>query len=356
MEVIYTDEENLKISTQLIENNNFKFDYKILDESYINDIVEFINKNYLDRDDVTSIVYTQELIKYYLHDAIPIFFYTKKNSEKPIALIIGKFTHMNAFNHNYNSIDGNFFCIIPQLRKLKLPKLFKSTLIIESIKKYNHIDLSHYTTNYEINVTPICKKTYVNRCINFDQFKKLGMVDDKNKQILYKRMYEKYVYPESFKELIISDKINIDQIDDITNKLNSYNKQHFDIYENITSDHIIQLNKYDVFIKFVITDTNNNICAFIVFYRLDTLLKSENTIINTLYLHYYFVQDNNILDYLEYVGEYLKNNNICDLFISQLFTDTKPPRYTEVDGNLYYHFMNIKPFDIKEQKIRLALI
>jgi len=136
-----------------------------------------------------------------------------------------------------------------------------------------------------------------------------------------------------------------------------YQEKHFDIYVNINSDMIKNVNESSAFIKFIITNNINNIEAYIVFYKLDILNKSKNKYARTLYLHYYFTnQNDNIIDYLEFIGEYMKNNNICDMFITNLFDDNLPPRYFMGSGKLFYNLWNVKPFKIKEQRLQMIII
>lgn len=116
-------------ASNIIETHKCKLDYKILDETYIDDIVDFINMNYKDNKNDFTLVYSHKLIKYYLIDSIPIFFYAKNRPTKIIALIIGKYKKIMMFNKQLPMIEGNFFCIIPQLRKLNLPILLKTYLI-----------------------------------------------------------------------------------------------------------------------------------------------------------------------------------------------------------------------------------
>ena len=357
MELIDTSYE--KVFEQVskpIEASTVQLDFKIVDETYIDEIVSFVNKNYNEKDGDTALIYSRDLIKYYLIDSVPIFFTQKNKPDKIIALIIGKYIDLIGFDQKLGAIEGNFFCIIPQLRHINLGRLLKAYLMRECIKKYiGKFKLAYYTTNSILNSEPICQKDYIHRPINYDVLQKFEIVKDTKFSSIYKKLYAKFEYPEKFKHFKINTKIESNKIEEITNKINTYQKEHFDIYENVSHDILNNINNSDAYVKFVITDNknNDNIEAFITFYKLD--IKINDNIIKTLYLHYYYANEN-IVDYLEYIGEYMKEQNICDMFLTHLFDEKIPKRYFQGSGRLYYNLINIKHFTIKEQRLRLIMI
>jgi hypothetical protein len=222
-------------------------------------------------------------------------------------------------------------------------------------RKLNY-KFGYYTTSKQINTEPICAKYFIHRCIDYDELFNLEVVDTSKNYNVFKKLYSNFIYPDKFKEYKISQNIEKVQIYEIISKMKSYQEKHFDIYVNINGDMIRNINESNAFIKFVITN-NNNIEAFIVFYKLDILNKKQNKNARTLYLHYYFVNENdNIIDYLEFVGEFMKNNNICDMFITNLFDENIPPRYFMGSGVLFYNLWNVKPFKIKEQRLQMIII
>jgi len=360
MEIINSPTKVLETMTNCIDGFKFKFDYKILDETYLNDIVTFINENYVNKDgSTTSLIYSEEIIKHYLIDSIPIFFYGKNNPNKIISLIIGRVANVSVNNIEYGAIEVNFFCIIPPLRKMDLPKLFKAYLIRECIKKYGDlIKFAYYTTNDKINVKPICKKNYIHRCINFDQLKKLNIISETRSTSLYKKLYSKFIYPEKFKSYKILHNVEPKDYKDIINKINSYQKDNFDIYEVINQKTLEDIFKSNVFEKFII-ENNGMIEGFISFFKLDIISKKYeiNNICKTIYLNYYFV-NGNIIEYLEFIGEYMKQHMICDMFLTNLFDDSDkiPDRFFQGSGTLYYNLWNVTPFSIKEHKVRLIMM
>ncbi len=356
MEIIDTPEKVYENVSNIIESSNIKLDYKIVDHTYIDEILDFVNKNYNDKDGDTTLVYSRELMEYYLIDSIPIFFYGKKNPNKLIGLIIGKYYNIMSFDKKIEALDGNFMCVIPQLRKLKLPQLIIAYLVREGIKRNTlDIKIGYYTTGRELSAKSFCKKKFIHRCINYDALINLGILPETKYSPIQKKLYSKFNYPEHFKQFKIVRKIEDNQIEVITDKINSYQKQHFDIYEYISTNNIKNINNTDAFIKFVITNNTNEIEAFISFYKLDILNKNKNELVRTYYLHYYFSKEN-IVDYLEYIAEYLNVNNMCDMFLTHLFEENIPQRYFQGNGSLYYNVWNVKDFKIKENKLRLCVI
>ena len=303
MEIIDTPEKVFENVSNLIETSKFKLDYKIVDETYLTEIVEFINMNFLKKDETFSLVYSTELIKYYLIDSLPILFYAKNNPDKIVGLIIGKFTNVMAFDKKIEALDGNYMCLIPQLRNLHISKLIIAYLVREGLK-INKIPIKfgYYGTAKKIIVEEICIKKYFHRFINLPKLIKLEQVPESYKK--YSALYSRFVYPDNFKQFKINNKIELNEIDEITNKINLYQKEHLDIYKLISNVALTNINNSEAFLKFVIKN-NNNIEAFIAFYKMDIFNANLNESVNTLYLCYYFV-NGNVIDYLELVGEYIK--------------------------------------------------
>lgn len=362
MNIIDNPKKVLENVSNLIESSKFKMDFKVVDNTYINEIVEFINENYEVKDgSQTSLRYSKELISFYLTDSIPIFFYTKTNPTKSIALIIGRLATISAFNRNYGAMEVNFFCIIPPLRKLNLPRLLKAYLIRECIKKYdNYVEFAYYTTNNKINVEPICKKNYIHRCINFEQLKRLQIISETMSTSLYKKLYSKFIYSEKFKsfDLIHNPPMSSLNLEMITTLINSYQSDNYDIYEKITPQILNSIINSNAFEKFCIKN-NDKIIGFITFFKLDIVSKNftTNNIVKNLYLSYFFV-DGNIIEYLEFIGEYMNKNKICDMFLTNLFDDSGklPNRYFQGSGTLFYNLWNANTFNIKENKLRLIML
>ncbi len=357
MEIIDSPEKVLEDISKLIDSSPVQFNYKILDNSNIIEMIDFINLYYFEKNDKFTLEITSELLNFYIIDAVALFFYGKNNPNKPIALIIGRRVEIMSFNNKNGAIEVNFFCIIPQLRKLNLPKLLKAYLIKECIKKYNFdIKFSYYTTSDKINVEPICSKNYLHRYINFDELARLGEISKLKNTPIFKKLYSKFNFPDNFKQYKINQNIEKNQIEEITNKINLYQRDHFSIYEYISNNTIKYINESNAFYKFVIyNNIYNNIEAVLIFYRLDTINVQLNEPIRTLRLYHYFAEGN-IVDYLEYVADYMKNNNICDMLLIHLFEKNVPNKYIIGTGKLYYNLWNVKPFNIEEQKVQLVMI
>lgn len=357
MEIIDTPEKVYEYVSNIIETTKIKLDVKIVtDITYVDEILNFINTNYLDKDKKLSLVYSKELIEHYLINSLPLLFYSKNNSNKIVGLIIGKFVNINVYDKKIEALEGNFMCVIPQLRKLNLPKLIIAHLVKEGIRlnKIN-IKFGYYTTSKQISVKPICTKKFIHRCINYEELFNLEIVDTSKNFNTFNKLYSKFIYPEKFKQYKINLIIEDSQIDEITNKIKNYQKNNFDIYADINNQTIKDINNSSAFIKFAIINLDNKIEAFVIFYKLYILNKNQNKNVRTLYLHYYFA-DGNIIDYLEYIGEYMKKNDICDMFLTNLFDDDLPPRYFMGSGKLFYNLWNVKDFNIKEQRLQMIIL
>jgi len=362
MNIINTQSKVFEMVNQIIESSRFNLDAKVLDETYLDQITNFVNENYNDNK-IIVIKYTPELIKYYLIDSIPIFFYSKNNN-KIIALIVGKVRNVNYKNSIYGAIEVNFFCIIKPFRHMDLPKLLKSYLIRECINKYgNDIHFSYYTTSNKINASIMCKKKYYNRCINFDNIKNGVILSDKKSSSIYKKLYSKFIYPENFKNYTIinfnkyDNKLTENEIDSIIEKIESYQNINFDFYEIVNKKILIDILESSVFEKFLIKN-NDEIIAFIIFYKMEQYNNNVNKSIRSLYLYYHYVNDtkNNIKYYLELIGEYMKNNNICDLYATLIFDNNSTPERFFEGSILNYYLWNATMENINENKMNLLLI
>ena len=165
MEIIDSPEKVYENVSNIIESSNIKLDYKIVDNTYIDEILDFVNNNYNNKEGNTALVYSRELMEYYLIDSLPIFFYSKKNPNKLIGLIIGKYYNNIYFNNKIETLDENFMCVIPQLRKLNLPKLIIAYLVREGIKRNTlNIKIGYYTTGRELSIKSFCKKDGLRVC------------------------------------------------------------------------------------------------------------------------------------------------------------------------------------------------
>lgn len=339
MESIDTPDNVYAYVSNIIQSSRIQLHYEILNESHIDDILTFVNTNYNDMNENATLVYSRELMEYYLIDSFAMFFYSIKNHNVPIGLIIGKYSNIMSFGKNIEALDGNFMCVVPQLRKLQLPKLLIAYLIKEGITRNTlPIKIGYYTTSHDIGKKPFCKKTFIHRLIRY-------------KRKLYS---QKFLYPRYFKTFTIRRNIENSEIEDITNRLNAYQKEHYDIYEQVSAHTIRNINTSNAFIKFIIIE-NASIRSFVSFYRLDTLNKNKKETIRTLYLHYYFSRGNIVHD-LDYIAEYLYKNNMCDIFLAQMFDDRLPPNYFVGSGTLHYTAWNVKEFTIREHRVRLCVI
>jgi hypothetical protein len=361
---ILSNQDMLEIVINQINSSKLKLDYKLysfekiiskselLTNQKLNEIVVFINNNYISGGDDNDFkyIYTFDLLKLYCKDAVILEFYPKNNT-KIVGYIIGKRTKLSYFDKSSEFLEVNFLCLITRLRNLKLAPYMINCLTKESIINYD-IGSAHYTINSPIKSPYFSKKKFYHRMINIDHLINCKFVNDNsdsdsNGKNILKKVYNTFSYKLSSKnkKVVNINSTNKDlYINSIYEKYKEYTGNTYDIYVNTTLEELNDILDNNSFYNFVILNSYDNLEAFISFFRLDT--SNNNGIYkNGFYYKICFPNEANKTDktdYLELVNEYIYKNEIFDVitFADHFDIDFKQMKCIKGTGELKYYLFN----------------
>ena len=356
---IHNKEVILKNVDTEIQANKFKLQYDILDgnkldSNKINKIVEFINKNYVESyDESYTLIYTSELFSFYCKDCI-ILEFTPLNNETIVGYVIGKKSNVCVFNSQFNTSEVNFLCIVPKLRSLGLASYMINVVSKEIINRYDVVT-SHYTISIPIKSPYFGEKTFYHRFLNLQNLQKAKFIEYINTK------FTTFNYNKNFGKLCTIQLINgldenIDLISTLYDNYKSYCKKTYDIYEIVSYEEFKRSFSNKMFYHFIIYN-NSNIVGYVCIFRLDTLNVKLNYSIKTGYYYYMFFNEN-VVDCLEYVNQYIYNQDIFDILT---FTDIFDIDYSSINcikgsSMLRYYYYNFKVPNISNIKNGLITI
>lgn len=376
---ILSNQDMLEIVINQINSSKLKLDYKLysfekiiskselLTNQKLNEIVVFINNNYISGGDDNDFkyIYTFDLLKLYCKDAVILEFYPKNNT-KIVGYIVGKRTKMLCFNKCSEFLEVNFLCLTTNLRNLKLAPFMINCLTKESIINYD-IGIAHYTINSPIKSPYFSKKKFYHRMINIDNLIKCKFLNDdsdSNGKNILKKVYNTFDYQETFDTeynddcvILIKNSKQIHVESRIYNLYKEYAKNTYDIYQEMSLEELNEILDNKDFYNFLITDGQDATIAFISFFRLDTNT-NNGTYKNGFYYKMFFRDNNVIKDSLEFINEYIYKNNIFDVitFADHFDINFKQMKCVEGTGELKYYLFNYNFTKINNHKNGLITI
>jgi hypothetical protein len=356
-----------------LSSSKFKLDFKVLETELemnkYHQILDFINENYIaskDDNNVYKLNYSISLFSFFAKDSVIIEFYPQK-SNKVIGYIIGKLCNLEINSELTKSMEVNFLCLIPQLRKLGVSLFMKNVLANESIKKYN-VPIAHYTSSHHINYPTFCEKSFYHRILNVPILKNINWLHDKNVSIQkYQKLYNTFGIPDliqtrfSIHYINNSQKTQID-IHLLYSKYISYCQKQFDIYDKIEENTFKSTFYNKAFHHFIIENkSTQELEAYICYFELNTLYTITNTICKTGYQYFYFFNNEDITlnsYFIELLHQYILSNN---LFVLVNYTESKDFDTTLVklvkgSSQLKYFLFNKKINTIKPYNNGLVTI
>lgn len=374
--------ENLleKINKELNESK-VKLDYSILKDIKFEEIVDFINNNYIVGGSNFKLCYTANLLKFYCKNALVLEFYPK-GKKTIVGYIIGKKEKLNikkridikgkdikgkekdqnkAYFSLIDILEVNFLCLTPKLRNLHIGPYMINCLTKESISKFN-IGIAHYTINSPIKSPYISKKQFYHRMINIDNLIKTKFIsEDINEKLLkkFKNVFNTFEYQNTFNDervILLKNSNQIDVKSRIYNFYKEYAKNTYDIHQEISLEELNEILDNKDFYNFIILDGMDSTVAFISFFRLDTTT-DNGTYKNGYYYKMFFKNENVIIDSLEFINEYIYTNSIFDvLTLTDTFKDLSKMKCVPGSGNLKYYLYNMTGSKIDNHKNGLITI
>jgi hypothetical protein len=367
--ILESDELLFKINKEL-ESNRFQLDYRVIDSNdltkdKITSIVNFINKNYITSDDDSfKLIYTDELFSFYCYNAIIIEFYPKgKNTT--IGYVIGKKSNISLYHDLFESSEVNFLCVVPNLRSLGISSYMINALTREIVIRYN-INTAHYTIATKIKSPYFGEKKFYHRFINISQLFKTEFVENVDQNLLIKA-YNTFGCSNKFKSTHSVKYINDELIDDnliheLYDNYIRYCKNTYHIYEQITVSEFKRSFNNKIFHHFIVYK-NKEIKGYVCLFRLDSFNNNTKHGQRSGFYYYMFFNDNdnnnnnnntqnNLINNLEFINEYIYNNNIFDvLTFSDIFDiDYNKLKCIRGTGILRYYFYNLSCSQIQNTK------
>lgn len=352
--ILQNKEDILNKINKEIECNKFKVQYEILDGNKlhidkIDNIVNFMNKNYVESSDESySLVYTPDLFSFYCKNSIILEFYPLNNT-KSIGYIIGKRSKVSLYNKILDTSEVNFLCIVPALRSLGLASYMINMLSREMILQYDIIT-SHYTVSTPIKIPYFGEKTFYHRFINFDNLYKVNFMSNLQLGLRNKFNFDKKLnYHVKYLNNVEPDS---SLVDNLYSKYLAFCKVTYDIYEIVSLDEFKRSFMNKMFHHFIVYK-KNKIMAYISLFRLDTMYKCIQTSIKAGYYYYMFFDGKlNITNCLEVVNKYIYDHSIFDILT---FTDIFDINYNDINcikGSSYlrYYFYNMKLPNISNKR------
>ena len=333
-------EINEFIGKQIVSNETILENINILSKNYnvysnitdnkLIEFTEFINNNYISGPDNFKMIYSKNLIKYYLNkNFLLIEFY---NSNKIIGYIVGKKIKMSIYNKLFDIIEVNFLCISQEFRHMKLGPILISVLTKESILKYD-ISVAHYTISEKIKSPHYSIKEYYHRIININILLNTKFIEG-NKELLEQEY-------NTFNKVISSKiQIYINLKDDIKNYYNEYikyYKNNYDIYQYLSFEEFKEIMYNKDFYNFTIIQ--NNEINLVSMYKID--VETPNGIYkNGNYYIMVFTSDNKN-EILESLNEYIYINDIFDVITFSEIFERKLDKC--INGNVFskYYLYNM---------------
>lgn len=363
---ILTNEQLLiKINKELSESK-VTLDYSILNTSTSDlkyeEIIKFINNNYIIGYSNFKLCYTLDLFKFYCKDALILEFYPK-GKKTIIGYIIGKKEKLSIKKSLVDILEVNFLCLTPKLRNLHVGPYMINCLTKESISNFN-IGVAHYTINAPIKSPYISKKQFYHRMLNIDNLIKTKFISENNSLTSLKHIYNTFDYKKSFNTYFNDDRVilikNSEEIyvkSRIYNLYTEYAKNTYDIHQKISLEELNDILDNKDFYNFLILDGMDSTVAFVSFFKLDTNT-NDGSYKNGYYYKMYFKNENIIADSLEFINEYIYENGIFDvLTFADIFNkELQIEKVIAGTGNLKYYLYNMSSSKIDNHKNGLITI
>lgn len=346
-----------KINTD-ISLSKMQLDYSIirdLNENKMESIIRFINDHY--SNDGLSLRYSTNLFSYYTQNAIIIEFYPR-NKTNVIGYIVGSKITLNIFNNTYDSAGVNFLCLVPTLRNMRLSSYMINVLTKEIIHHFPTIKMAHYTISSNISSPCFGKKNFYHRVLNVPKLCEAGFTEeqDTNKlQAIYNVFEYDYKYGKQHHILYNPNDINI--ITQLYTKYNNYIRTNYDIFEEITLDEFTMTFSNKAFHHFVVY-RNDVIKSYVCMFELEVYNTNNQKGYKTGFFYYMFFVDEDIVNTLEYIHEYIFKNDILDLttYTDIFKVNHKKLKCVEGSGALNYYLYNVNCCKIPNHRNGLITI
>lgn len=367
------DKNTLLSQIQHEIDTRVELEYNILEytDERVDNTIAFINANYLTRGSYITLEYSKDLYTYFCDtDNICIGFYPKKSAvdAQMVGFIMGKPIKLGIEGKEVDTLEVNFLCLIPQLRSLHISSYMISILSKVCLQKYGIVS-AIYTVGKKLETESFCRKHYYHRPLDMIKMVACGLMSDVYASDVNRKVFATFNYKTTTSHTKIQYYNNItsfptNEYKYIMEKLLTYNKSTYALFEFKTHSSIIGLFENPAFHTFAFQDCNGCITDLVSIYKLDTVDVTSNVRCRNGYVYCYFFEDDNVsykFDIIERISEYCSKNNILDMItVMDSFGLTEKEYYNNKflkgSGSLYYYFYNAEIIKVCPQKNGLVTI
>lgn len=349
--------DKIKLQDQIqkdIDSSKINFDYSIQECIESTAVLEFINTNYITKGSTLKLKYSRELYTYFCDGkTICIAFYHKTNM---VGFIVGKIVKVYVNGLEIDTLEVNFLCLLPQLRSLHASSYMISILSKICLEKFDVVS-AVYTVGKKLTIPSFCTKHYYHRPLNITKMISVGLINNSYDTTVSRKVYGTFNYKKS--DLVKMEYYNNCTESKLTDpnsfisheipqKLMSYNKKTFTIFDIKSQSSINGFFNNDAFHTFVFKNETGCITDMVTIYNLDTINVTCGESCRNGYVYCYFFDNDNTsyqFDILERICQYCTENNIFDMItVVDCFGLCEKEYYTNKflkgSGSLCYYFYN----------------
>lgn len=309
----------------------------------LEDIVNFLNNNYHDKDSDCCFIFNKNILQWFLGYnsdnkklAIGI-----KNKDNFLGCIFGLIRTLNLNNKIVNGSETNLLCLDKKIRNLNIAPL----LIQELTRRNNYllrINQSIYTTDLKLpNIIGSCR--YLYRPINYKRLLNLNMLDNSLKQhsdeVLKNHFHLKKTKVKG--KIILLTKDNVDKY--INQCIKLLNKKLMETHVSYLFDKKLFKHTFiNDLSKCWVIHSKGIVSDMMSCYYQKAYLKNEKEYITNCNLFYYFNNKNKIENLASIVINDCIKNNIDRIKVLELFDYNKLKDFNFDEGyvQLNYYIYN----------------
>jgi hypothetical protein len=342
-----------------LQNFSIGVDYTVyqggnLSSDKKNDLLTFINEHYKSRDETVSLMYTLDILDYFIDNESLVIEFSPKNSKKgglQIGLIIGKISKLNVCNDIDKYLEVNFLCLNEKLRNLHASSFMINILTRECIKKYN-VGIAHYTVGKLIKSPSFCTKRIFHRPLNINQLVQcdfFGKNGDYNIIDLINcfNTFPTQQYEQDLSYINGNIPLNYDEIFE---KLIRFRKDNYKVYDILTKESLYKSFLNKGFHHFIFSK-NNNVHAYFSIFDLKSINNGNKGTYTNGVIYKFFFSNNNVSKIVECIAKKCYDLGIFDSLTLMESFPYKFKNWMIGSGIQNYYIFNkavptMEPFDV----------
>lgn len=340
--------------TKELQNTHIPFEYKVydntnIDDNFYNDMKAFFDKEY-GIEINNCLKYGIDLYKYFIPNALVCVIYTP-NYENTVGYMVGKNTTLNINKKNVGILEVSFFCIAEKYRKQHYTPYFINILLKEFIIRYN-IYIGTYAISDMIKAPHYASKDILHKPLNIDKLIKCNFLPPSTKY------YTNFEIDTNVDCVYINNQTLPDNlIQVLTDKLNKYQRKQYTVYKVFSYQDVKRMFENKDFHNFIIFNKDQTIRDFLSLYKVDILVQDIQLSYRASSIYCFFLNNYNteyIRSVLDTIAYYCKKYDLIDVI--SFFDIFNVKDYRELnclygDGNIKYYIVNYTmPGDIPNYK------